>query len=118
MCDPQLSRTPNSPLWAFITVEDLLAASGQILVATTAVHLTNTRVAADPTVPRRVGTASDGGVRRTFSVEVLHRSYWSFGRTESRSANFWILPVAVFGSGPNTIRFGAVLGESGSSHAR
>ena len=33
-CDPQLSRTSNSPLWAFITVKDLLAASGQILVAT------------------------------------------------------------------------------------
>ena len=32
-CDPQLSRTSNSPLWAFITVKDLLAASGQILVA-------------------------------------------------------------------------------------
>ena len=32
-CDPQLSRTSNSPLWAFITAKDLLAASGQILVA-------------------------------------------------------------------------------------
>ena len=33
-CDPWLSRTSNWPLWAFITVKDLLAASGQILVAT------------------------------------------------------------------------------------
>ena len=34
MCDPQLSRTSNAPLWVFITVKDLLAASGPILVAT------------------------------------------------------------------------------------
>lgn len=33
-CDPQLSCTSNSPLWAFIIVKDLLAASGHILVAT------------------------------------------------------------------------------------
>ena len=33
-CHPQLSRTSNSRLSAFITVKDLLAASGQTLVAT------------------------------------------------------------------------------------
>jgi hypothetical protein len=29
-------------------------------------------------------------------------------RARSRSVNFWILPVAVVGSGPNTTDFGAL----------
>ena len=49
-CDPQLSRTSNTPLWAFITVKYPLATSGQILVAT------NTPAAGDrSTTPRSAG---------------------------------------------------------------
>jgi hypothetical protein len=41
-----LSRTSNSPLWAFITVKELLAVSGQILVAINKEHSSTALIAA------------------------------------------------------------------------